>query len=388
MIFMNQLNKTIKKTANIKNGTIISKVMHDDETDNLKLGDLPYRYYQSSSVVYHGEIHIMGGLNAPKTQHYKWDGESWSEVSTLPFELQRGCAVVYNDEIHIFDGVASRGHYKWDGISWTNVDNIPITISNCSAVIYNNEIHFIAPGASVMHYKYDGTTWTRLEDLPFTGSVTIQSVAYNNKIYVCGVSSNNKVCYSYDDDSGWTDLTNPPDGFIVYATLVYNNKMHFLAMLNSIGYHYTFDGETWEEIGELPYVPIYSSALVYNNKIHLLGGGSGAAIRVSHYILGDKGIYPHIHISNLGAVNVYASGRFSQSGDDIYVLASESVPDIFVYDENEENLLYTNKILTYNQTTGKYEIYGYFPTTLKNINATITSSRWRTLRLDTPNLFN
>ena len=178
-----------------------------------------------------------------------------------------------------------------------------------------------------------------------------------------------------------------PDSFNVYAALVYNNKMHFLFMLNSIGYHYTFDGETWEEVGELPHVPTYSSAVVYNNKIHLIGGGNFQEERTSHYILETKGLYPHIHISNLGVVNVYASGGFSQSGDDIYVLASETAPDIFVYDENEENLLYTNKILTYNQTSGKYEIYGYFPITLKNINATIPSSRWRTLRLDTPNLF-
>ena len=205
MIFMNQLNKAIKKSTNIKNGAILSKVMYDDETDNLKLGDLPYAYSQGSSVVYHGEIHIMGGFTSPRTQHYKWDGESWSEVSTLPVEFLQGCAVVYNDEIHIFGGASSRNsHYKWDGTNWTRVDSIPTSIARCSAVIYNNEIHFIAPGLTEEHYKYDGVTWTRLEDTPFTGSTLIRSVVYNNKIYTCGTASNNKVCYSYDG-SGWTN---------------------------------------------------------------------------------------------------------------------------------------------------------------------------------------
>ena len=54
MIFMNQLNKTIKKFAALKNGAILSNVLLDDETNNLKLENLPYALYDSGAVVYRG----------------------------------------------------------------------------------------------------------------------------------------------------------------------------------------------------------------------------------------------------------------------------------------------------------------------------------------------
>ena len=47
---------------------------------------LPYTFYYGSVVVYNNEIHILGGSgSANYTKHYKWNGTTWSEVSTLPY---------------------------------------------------------------------------------------------------------------------------------------------------------------------------------------------------------------------------------------------------------------------------------------------------------------
>ena len=38
---------------------------------------------------------------SPFTQHYKYNGSSWSSVSTLPYAFSNASAVVYDNKIHI-----------------------------------------------------------------------------------------------------------------------------------------------------------------------------------------------------------------------------------------------------------------------------------------------
>lgn len=97
--------------------SLVSKVV------DLNMGDLPTSFAGGSAVVLNGEIHILGGLS-PYKSHYKWNGSTWTSVSTLPYSFQSGSAVVLNDEIHIL-GSSSSGcytnHYKWNGSSWTQL---------------------------------------------------------------------------------------------------------------------------------------------------------------------------------------------------------------------------------------------------------------------------
>ena len=71
--------------------------------------------YDGSAVVYNNEIHIMGVCsNSEWTKHYKWDGSTWTSVSTLPYDFYEGCAVVYNNKIHILGCgtvIGSTSHY-------------------------------------------------------------------------------------------------------------------------------------------------------------------------------------------------------------------------------------------------------------------------------------
>lgn len=143
-------------------------------------------------VVLNNEIHVMGGSYA-QTSHYKWNGMSWSSVSTLPYSFKYGSAVVYNNEIHILGGNntgTGRYHYKWNGTSWSSVSTIPIDVDGGYAGIIDNEVHIFADDPTNymnLHYKWDGTSWTQVESNIFTART--QGYNENNKIYLIGMSS-------------------------------------------------------------------------------------------------------------------------------------------------------------------------------------------------------
>jgi N-acetylneuraminic acid mutarotase len=108
------------------------------------------------AVVYNNEIHILQ-YDGNIKRHYKWDGSSWTFVSTLPYNFSNGDAVVYNNEIHLVGSTNSRSHYKWDGNSWTSVSTLPITYTQGfyagGAVVYNNAIHILGGQySSTFHY--------------------------------------------------------------------------------------------------------------------------------------------------------------------------------------------------------------------------------------------
>ena len=152
----------------------------------------------SAAVVYKNEIHMLGGIyrgngTSYSKYHYKYDGTSWSNVSTLPYSFYNGCAVVYNDEIHILgskDSSHTRDHYKYDGTSWSKVSTLPYDFYNGCAVVYRNEIHILggyyAPEARY-HYKFDGTNWESVTTLPYV-FCDGGAVVYNDEIHILNSS--------------------------------------------------------------------------------------------------------------------------------------------------------------------------------------------------------
>ena len=125
---------------------------------NMELPALLYISYDGSAVVLNNEIHILGS-NGNGHAHYKWDGSTWTSVSTLPYGFNNNnSAVIHRDEIHILgstnwtDGL--RSHYKWDGTNWVELSPLPVEFSNGSAVVYDDEIHIMAPQSlGKAHYK-------------------------------------------------------------------------------------------------------------------------------------------------------------------------------------------------------------------------------------------
>ena len=141
--------------------------------------------------MFDNEIHILGG-GGNGFSHYKFDGSSWTSVSTLPYSFYNGSAVVLNNEIHILGSSSSssyyKAHYKWDGSSWTSVSTLPYNFYNGSAVVYNGKIHILGSGISSIstyHYKWEDNSWESVDTLPYSLDDG-PAVIYNNGIHILG----------------------------------------------------------------------------------------------------------------------------------------------------------------------------------------------------------
>ena len=165
---------------------------------DFKFPELPYNFYYGSAVVLNNEIHILGGSGGDQN-HYKFNGTSWTKVSTLPSKFYCGSAVVLNNEIHILGGFIynTTGHYKLNGTSWTKVSTLPYEFYYGSAVVLNNKIHILGGEGSTYDYEYhyNINKGNKLNKLPYrfyAGS----AVVLNNEIHILGGNDNTDIAFT------------------------------------------------------------------------------------------------------------------------------------------------------------------------------------------------
>lgn len=291
-------------------------------TEWVEVSTAPYQLLGFSAVVYNNEIHIMGGSGG-NTNHYKWNGSDWISVGTLPFNYNRGVAVVYNNEIHLY---ADNVHASYNGTEWSSIDSSGVNAINSGVIIHDNEIHIIGgntnchyiyngseyrsstPPPNIIgrlvaigiidgkihvigttsgdpeHYEWDGAEWTQCGALPIS-CVNSTGVEYNGEIHLLGgkFSSGHRDCHwkwstaSWVESEipNWTSHTRGVNSHLV----VWNNELYSLndAWANKLR---KWNGDSWEDICDLPYAFNGGTAVVYNNEIHMLGGGGGST---SHY---------------------------------------------------------------------------------------------------------
>lgn len=231
-----------------------------------EIGALPYGFGSPPTVVYNGEIHILGGSTLSGTKHYKWDGTTWTSVSTLPYEFQVGGVVVLNNEIHIMGGSMNMNrtkHYKWNGSTWTQVSTLPYDFYEGSAVVLNNEIHiFGGKGGGQSHYKWNGSSWSSATSVPYvyeSGS----AVVLNDEIHIFGGS---------DMATGASDKTPYYHAKFTDNSWVWLDKILFSYWSNDTIYN--------KGIG----ITYTSAVVVLNGEFHVLA----ANVNREHYILNAK----------------------------------------------------------------------------------------------------
>lgn len=112
--------------------------------------DLPYNLSYGRVVVYNDEIHMFGGTTSSFYKHFKYDGNTVTDVSMLPYDFYYGVPIVYENNIHILGGVyaKSKNHYKFDGTAWTPVTTLPYSFMKGRAFVYNDELHILGSSAS------------------------------------------------------------------------------------------------------------------------------------------------------------------------------------------------------------------------------------------------
>ena len=239
--------------------------------------DLPYDFYQSSAVVYNGEIHILGGNGSEtSTKHYKWNGSKWLEVSELPYKFYAGNAVVYNDEIHIIGSNNNENgnrfkHCKYDGFSWTEVSTLPRSHFSGTAVVYNNEIHMIGGAdskANKTHYKWNGSEWISVTTLPVTAERNV-AVVYNNEILMM-IGQN---LYKYNGNEWSLCYESIATNFPPKTMVVWNNEVHILSGNHTGSYlkrHWIYNGTECISTNSLP-IFFEGESVIHNEELYLLG---------------------------------------------------------------------------------------------------------------------
>ena len=244
-IFTQSTEPTTKDGIWIKTNNKYQKVMINQKYANESgiwsndLGPLPYQFGSGFAVIYNNEIHIMGGVRAEYTKyHYKYNGSTWSSVSTLPYEFSGGYAVVYNGEIHILGGIHdNEAHYKYNGSTWYRDVSAPRSISRNignMAALYNNEIHIFCYNAGTIdHYKYDGSSWTKASTFPYTDYNInyVYPIAYNNSeihVFILNRDSITSSHYKFKSSTkSYNDNT-----VIIYRGNNTNNGAYLTSMAN------------------------------------------------------------------------------------------------------------------------------------------------------------
>ena len=284
-IFTQETEPETKDGVWIKTKNQFNSVKISDKIYNLKLAmgswsfvsPAPYKQCvysgRGAAVVYNNEIHVLGGSSSPAdTKHYKWNGSSWSSVSTLPFSLGYGAAVVYHDEIHILGGTK---HYKWNGSSWSSVSTLPFSLGYGAAVVYHDEIHILGGGGvATNHYKWDGSSWSSVSTLP----VSFQHrgiVVYNDEIHILGggaTSSTYTTHYKWNGGS-WSRVSKLPYKFDTGAAVVYHDEIHIFGGNegDASTKHYKWDGSSWSSVSTLENGMTYGCGVVYKDSIYEIG---------------------------------------------------------------------------------------------------------------------
>ena len=252
---------------------------------------LPYSFFNGSAVVFNNEIHILGGgdSSSDHTKHYKFNGTTWTQVSTLPYKFYYGSAVVFNNEIHILgcgDSISYDKHYKFNGTAWTRVSTLPYNFYQGSAVVFNNEIHILGSSYSsdqTKHYKFNGARWTQVSTLPgyfYNGS----AVVFNNEIHILGGAhySSYTKHHKYNGRSWTASISKLPYNLYYGSAVVYNNEIRILGGIGGENNYYKYNGSSWTQLSTLPYNFYQGSAVVYNNEVHMLGS-SYSSDYTKHY---------------------------------------------------------------------------------------------------------
>lgn len=246
---------------------------------------LPFEFLGGSVGVVSGELHIVS--NRADRNHYKWNGESWSEVSTGTFAVWgRGNAITIGDEIyfncgdHIAKWSSSTGGYvSW---SYSSIDSFPHHFAHM--VLCNGEIHILGSGdidaeTSHDHYKLTGDTLELVSTMPGRGTDTNDCVVVlNNEIHILGQNTLTGVTYHKKwNGSEWIDnVSTLPYGFTQGAAVVHDGEIHIFGGLWNPRLHYKWDGNVWTALSNIPFDLVRGHAIVFENEMHILGSNTGA----------------------------------------------------------------------------------------------------------------
>ena len=247
-----------------------------------------------------GQIYALGGdvggVGTMVIETYYPSDNAWSTGQTMPYQEAYFPTTVYQDKIYCFCGSNAEYAYDTDVVydsstQWSTIPNMPSPGSSThgSACVVNGEIYVVGgymPGNSSNDYPwvpsnlnqmYDPATntWSLMAPLPIP-VLYCTAVAFDDKMYVFGMSSDCNATQIYDPQSNsWTVGPSMPftlsygSGGATIGT--YAPKRIYL-----FGEEGTliFDPqtETWSTGATVPESVTDFGVGVYNDVFYLIGG--------------------------------------------------------------------------------------------------------------------
>ena len=273
-------------------------------------GELPYKFYDGNAFVFNNEIHIIGGTES--NVHYKFDGTSWTYISSLPINNNYSCGVIYRGEIHIFFNTR---HYKFDGTSWTSVSTHD-NFGQSYPVVYNDKIYVFMQSQYL--YIYDGAAWSRvsIDKNGRSGAVVYKGIVY----IVIG-----KTMYKLTDNLKLVSCgTLPVTVESGHACLIiHNGEIHMLGSSSNPYAHYKYDGTSWTSVSTIPYYFYSGAAVSYNLSIRIIGGNDVGGSSPQY---NKKKFYQFLYSENMFDKHTVILQRGDHNGT--YLTTFVSTPDI------------------------------------------------------------
>ena len=278
------------------------------ERHNIKLiSQIPYNFVGGCAVMYHGELHIMGGAsNSTSRNHFKYTNGSWQSVSQLINETSYGMAVVYNDAIYLFTPIPAKGYenamtvlYKWDGFEWSYVEKVDdlSAYSYGSAVVYNDKIHVFTHRN---HWVYDENGATVYGDsIPYDFNNGM-AVVYDNKIHLIGgsVANTENLHYAWDGQTySWQSVSTIPFACYGGSAVAYNDEIHVIGGVANSSAYYIWDGAEWTSIAGLSFTLSQGSAITVDEEIQTLYNRN------------------HLSVTTLSVAPLHAEGKYNKPKD-------------------------------------------------------------------------
>ena len=261
-----------------------------------------------TAVLYNGAIYVGGGICSDddydndnyRINIYYPDLNKWGDALDTPHV---GFAITVLVDKLIIVGGEIRGSTKitnklltLQGGQWEDYSQMPTARAAASAVSHQSMM-IVMGGMDEKHILnatelLDSTTgqWFKCNDLP-QQLYWLQSVIVGDLLYTLGgmsTDSDSKAMYAASLDAlsnyqlKWQQLANAPWDFVAAVSV---NNEHLLAIGGEISEEDTVhactvcvlkreEGSTsWESIGSLPNVHMYTSAVSLGNCIIVIGGG-------------------------------------------------------------------------------------------------------------------
>ena len=248
-----------------------------------------YTYDQGENFVSDGAGNFYWCIGRGSYTCYKYNSTvsppTWTALPNTPANLgDRGVSVAWDGtNLYVNQGNWGNSFYKYNGSSWSTLSSPPATLGIGSAMVASGSAIFALRGeGSASFYRYDiaGNSWTTKANTPegiYRGSGLVKAGDY---IYALqGYNSGGFFRYNETGNS-WTRMASLPVGSYYGGGITYDGNDYIYALVagntdiySRQFYRYSISKNLWERIADAPEMVRSGAGIAYyNGQVWVLQG--------------------------------------------------------------------------------------------------------------------